>query len=233
MANFSFKSKAGALPGKPIKTNQDAYIVHTNFAGHKDKFFFGVCDGHGLYGHLASNFIKTHLPSNYFQRKFSLISIENLELQYKDLPNEESQHIKEALTTAFLKTNRELFNSTIDVNFSGSTTVTVLLFNTRLWCANVGDSRAIIGKFKNNSWVPLALSRDHKPDLPKEKERILASGGRVDTFRDPYGNQVGPYRVWLKDENVPGLAMSRSLGDGVAASAGCIPEPGICKGNYF
>jgi len=216
VSNFSFKSKAGALPGKPIKTNQDSYIVHTNFAGHKDKFLFGVCDGHGVNGHLASNFIKQQLPKN-------------IEMQYKNLPNEEPQHLKEALTTAFLKTNRELFDSSIDCNFSGSTTVTVLLFNTRLWCANVGDSRAIIGKLKNNSWVPLALSRDHKPDLPEEKKRIIASGGRVDTFRDPYGHQVGPYRVWLKDENVPGLAMSRSLGDGVAASAGCIPEPEILQ----
>ena len=112
------------------------------------------------------------------------------------------------------------------MNFSGSTTIIVLLFNNRLWCANVGDSRAVIGKYRNGQWLACPLSKDHKPDLPKEKERIIASGGRVDTFRDAYGNPVGPSRVWLKDENIPGLAMSRSLGDGVAARAGCIPEPG-------
>jgi len=37
----------------------------------------------------------------------------------------------------------------------------------------------------------------------------------------------GPYRVWLKTENFPGLAMSRSIGDFVAASVGVISEPGI------
>lgn len=38
---------------------------------------------------------------------------------------------------------------------------------------------------------------------------------------------LGPYRVWLKTENYPGLAMSRSIGDFVAASVGVICEPGI------
>lgn len=32
-------------------------------------------------------------------------------------------------------------------------------------------------------WVSTALSRDHKPCMEDEKERILAYGGRVDTFR--------------------------------------------------
>jgi len=38
---------------------------------------------------------------------------------------------------------------------------------------------------------------------------------------------LGPYRVWLKTEQYPGLAMSRSIGDFVAASVGVISEPGI------
>jgi len=32
---------------------------------------------------------------------------------------------------------------------------------------------------------------------------------------------MGPSRIWIKDQNIPGLAMSRSLGDIVAASVGC------------
>ena len=36
------------------------------------------------------------------------------------------------------------------------------------------------------------------------------------------GDPIGPYRVWLKNENVPGLAMSRSVGDRVAHSVGVI-----------
>ena len=37
---------------------------------------------------------------------------------------------------------------------------------------------------------------------------------------------MGPERVWLKDIDVPGLAMSRSFGDTIAASVGVTHIPG-------
>lgn len=43
---------------------------------------------------------------------------------------------------------------------------------------------------------------------------------------DFMGNPVGPARVWLKHENIPGLAMARSIGDRIAAQVGVIAEPG-------
>ena len=43
------------------------------------------------------------------------------------------------------------------------------------------------------------------------------------------GNPVGPSRVWLKHENIPGLAMSRSLGDKVAAQCGVVDLPEITE----
>lgn len=61
--------------------------------------------------------------------------------------------------------------------------------------------------------------------MKDEKERILSCNGRIDTFREPNGDPIGPARVWLKHENVPGLAMSRSIGDLVAASVGVSAEP--------
>jgi len=36
-------------------------------------------------------------------------------------------------------------------------------------------------------------------------------------------------RVWLKSENVPGLAMTRSMGDAVAASVGVSWKPEIIE----
>ena len=71
------------------------------------------------------------------------------------------------------------------------------------------------------------MSRDHKPELKEESERILAKGGRIDSFKDYYNNgePIGPQRVWLKHEEMPGLAMSRSMGDGVAHSVGVSADP--------
>lgn len=36
-------------------------------------------------------------------------------------------------------------------------------------------------------------------------------------YSDQDGNPVGPARVWLREDNIPGLAMSRSFGDYVAS----------------
>jgi len=62
------------------------------------------------------------------------------------------------------------------------------------------------------------LSVDHKPDLPDERARIEASGGRVKSTRDTS-------RVYLATDDIPGLAMSRSLGDFVAHRVGVSAVP--------
>jgi serine/threonine protein phosphatase PrpC len=48
---------------------------------------------------------------------------------------------------------------------------------------------------------------------------------KVFSRSDEQGNPLGPARVWLRYQDVPGLAMSRSLGDGVASSVGVICDP--------
>ena len=129
---------------------------------------------------------------------------------------------------AFERSDKELDEQIFDVIFSGTTTVTVFLVGrSRLICANCGDSRAAIGRHKAGLWQAIPVSRDHKPDLEDEKSRILASNGRIDTYRDTNGEAIGPFRVWLSDQNIPGLAMSRSLGDRLASTVGVTSEPEI------
>ena len=55
---------------------------------------------------------------------------------------------------------------------------------------------------------------------------MTGSNGRIDSYRDQLGNQIGPMRVWLKNEDIPGLAMSRSFGDSMACRVGvnAVPE---------
>jgi serine/threonine protein phosphatase PrpC len=42
---------------------------------------------------------------------------------------------------------------------------------------------------------------------------------------------VGPLRVWLRDVNVPGLCMTRSLGDNLAGTVGVIDIPEVMTYN--
>jgi serine/threonine protein phosphatase PrpC len=45
---------------------------------------------------------------------------------------------------------------------SGSTSVGVYLNENKLYCCNLGDSKAVLGSFEiNNKWKATALSIDH------------------------------------------------------------------------
>ena len=53
--------------------------------------------------------------------------------------------------------------------------------------ANAGDSRAVLFKKLSPTSDTLEaenLSRDHKPNLAGESERIIAKNGRIDAFKD-------------------------------------------------
>ena len=118
-----------------------------------------------------------------------------------------------------------------DMNFSGSTCICIFIIENKVICANCGDSRAILvteDKYNVNKNLIFNLSIDHKPDLKEEASRIFKNNGRIDRhFED--GIRSGPLRVWLKNENIPGLAMTRSIGDMIASKVGVICEPEIIE----
>jgi len=173
------------------------------------------------------NFSQIFLPSNS-------LSKENLEVVYKAARHNDQSHVADIFKQGMAKTNRQLVSSYIDVHHSGTTVVGVLIFENHLWCANVGDSRAVLLKLRNNHWSVVPLSYDHKPDIPSEKERILRCGGRVEQMKGYNGVPVGPQRVWLKNEDTPGLAMSRSMGDTLAEKVGKTAEAGkFCERRIF
>ena len=55
------------------------------------------------------------------------------------------------ITEGFLKTSFDIRRRSFDCNYSGSTVVTVMVSGTKVVCANVGDSRAILGSLKSKS----------------------------------------------------------------------------------
>ena len=161
-----------------------------------------------------------------------------------DLATESKEKLYPIISSTFVSTNLDMTeDERVDSSFSGSTCVTLFYTPSRLICANVGDSRCVIGKFDGQNWKSKNLSRDQKPSEQDEYDRIINSGGRIESFKDENGNYIGPERVWLKgnyigpervwlkDEDVPGLAMSRSFGDEVAHTVGVITDPEINE--YF
>ena len=108
---------------------------------------------------------------------------------------------------------------------SGSTAVGALIHGTapddvRILVANTGDSRAVLCR----SGRAVAMSEDHKPNLPAEQRRINRSGGKVidanGTFRVGRRAATGS-QTWL--------AVARAFGDiGLKEPDQCvIPTPDV------
>ena len=207
---------------KDKEFNQDIAFLEKNFAGNNSFLYMAVCDGHGVEGHEVSGFIKRTLPKDLSN------SLTNKDILTSDKNNKKK--IYNIIGSTFIKVNEKLIsNEAINSIFSGTTCVSLIYTPIKLICANIGDSRAVVGRYdKNNKkWISINLSRDHKPTEEDEARRILKKGGRIKPFLDEEtGAEVGPPRVWVRDDEVPGLAMTRSFGDRVAAIAGtiCVPE---------
>lgn len=56
------KTATGTINGKPKPNNQDDYLIIGNYAQNKSQTLLGVMDGHGIYGHDVSAFVKRQLP---------------------------------------------------------------------------------------------------------------------------------------------------------------------------
>ncbi|KAM5578532.1 hypothetical protein ABKV19_008709 [Rosa sericea] len=70
-------------------------------------------------------------------------------------------------------------HSDFDGPNSGSTACVAIIRNNQLVVANAGDSRCVISR-KGQAYP---LSKDHKPDIENEKDRILKAGGFIQVGR--------------------------------------------------
>ncbi|TMW59021.1 hypothetical protein Poli38472_007166 [Pythium oligandrum] len=225
VAAYAGLSKKGYAPYNPRKKNQDSMIIRHD--ADSKSLLLCVFDGHGEAGDGVSISIRDKFPNELFKHpKFASSGDLNIDAEQLRMAIAESLAVVEKSV---------LKDPAIDTEFSGTTAVVAVIRENLLVVGNVGDSRITRGFITPHGTTPEGLnvaprvacasvSQDHKPDSPDEKARIIASGGRV--FAVEYDDGIdGPPRVWLGHMDVPGLAMSRSLGDAVAHTAGVVSEP--------
>jgi len=194
--------------GKSNGENQDTFVTSANPSG--TKCFVGVFDGHGEKGKLISNFSRTTMTKTLFA--------------HKDLHSDP----RRALEGACEETERQIerdYNH--DAAYSGTTAVVIYQHRDQLFCANIGDSRAVLGCCDTargpgggDGLKAVELSSDHKPSRPDEKRRVTDLGGIVQQSAVPVQQngggvrlvRMGPERVMCKS-GFGGLAVSRALGD--------------------
>ena len=161
--------------------------------------YFGIFDGHA--GNKCAEFLRDNLLNYICNNNFFP----------NDIPNAIKFGFKK-IDEDYLRKHAFINNKLIDN--SGSCGLILLLINSLIYIANVGDSRCI-GSFKNGK-IQKDITLDHKPNTPYEKERILKNGGKIYQTQTPIDDDesfkdkilVGPYRVF------PGkLSVSRTVGD--------------------
>jgi serine/threonine protein phosphatase PrpC len=142
-----------------------------------------------------------------------------------DLGNPEL--VIDAIKDGFRAAEMGVRKGTVDHTHSGSTCIVVVVIGDVCLCGNVGDSRAVLIRETGSVWIPVPLSRDQKPTVEEERARIIERGGKIAQYCSSSGVYSGPLRVWLPNQPLPGLAMTRSIGDSIASRIGVIGEPEV------
>jgi hypothetical protein len=92
----------GYDPARPRRPNQDDFLCIDEFQN-PSQSLFAVLDGHGIVGHDVARYVKQKLPRNTAKHL------------------NRSTWITEAMDSAFLKTNEDVFKSRVDCSISGTT----------------------------------------------------------------------------------------------------------------
>ena len=239
---YSSKITRAGLNDNNPKTNQDSYLILENIFNQQFNIY-GIFDGHGENGHLISNLVSKFLSQyftnkkNYFipkknnsddsdSKSSSSIKTEDIEINEEEISKifENNNFIENTIYKLVEKANEANFN----IDFSGTTCNLVFLLENKIICSNIGDSQCVLFKCSNEDrWNHEVISIIHKPDDPKEKERIIEMGGLVHPYYDENGIYEGPNRVYAKNKTYPGLSLSRSIGDLIGEEIGIISEPDI------
>lgn len=106
--------------------------------------------------------------------KFAQSCASNIRDWITSTPAFQRGDFEKGLKDAFLHGDSALHKA-MPNELSGCTGNCILIVQNHLYCANTGDSRAVLCR----NGVAIALSEDHKPTNPQERERIAKAGGTI------------------------------------------------------
>lgn len=209
------------IPGsdfdRPQKVNQDNYFIAGNF--------YGVMDGHGLKGHVLTEYLSKQLPAKLHEQLAFAAPVAELEDQVKkfarfnleaDVFVDGNQQQRLALVNAFHQVHWEACKDPdVPAGRSGTTCVSCLIGNTNIYTAHVGDSRAILIS-EDGAAIKTLCRETTAKNFEAERDRIERAEGRIDRNGNVFYGPVG-------------IAMTRSLGNAVMLRAGVIPTPMVAK----
>lgn len=204
-------SESGYTQDQEKKINQDNYF---GVSVDKERYFIGVCDGHGQKGHVVSKYVVNYIEDN----STALFN------EQTDITNE--------IKSLMENTQQSLIqNKTNIIKQSGTTLTSALILKDKMYLVNVGDSKTML-VYNDKRTISTSL---HSLENEEERKFIDLSKAEVSRLKDESGEETGPLRLFQKGKPGPGLMMSRSLGDSIGHDLGMSVEPEVieikCKGN--
>ena len=148
--------------------NEDRILINCRKKNNKKLHLFAIFDGHG--GDKCCDFLMNNFDKILFSQN--------------NIINNTPKSLKEAyilLENKFKEINKPK-NLLMSIEKSGSCSLSILNIGKKIYCANLGDSRALYSE--NGSKEVYQISYEHKPQ--NEVERIKKAGGSV--FCSFFGN---------------------------------------------
>jgi serine/threonine protein phosphatase PrpC len=251
---------AGTDSDRPQKVNQDAFfstsfVINTTSASHQKDYYVcaGVMDGHGLKGHVVTDFLakqlplciqkQLHQPQRLLEWEEKVADLGNYycQLQQQQQQQEENhddvQHHHQILINAFHQAHvQAMENPEVPAGRSGATCIACLVDKDDIRVAYVGDSRAIriflTGPLSRpettiaaSPMVQVLAAETTVQKMPTERARIEACIQKQQQQEQGGG---GGIRIDANGNIWYGpaaIAMTRALGDAVMLRAGVIPTP--------
>lgn len=185
---------------------EDRYTV-SKVSPYADHHVCAVFDGHS--GEAIAQYCSTNIKAILRDKVDSVTTLGGLgggggiggkkqqQQQQQQPEDDDVVSIVDALRSTFAHLDESAQRDMPDCS-AGTTACAVYITPKTIMTINVGDSRAILYKQQT-----LDLSRDHKPNLREERDRIMRMGGFVTEPR----REDGVHRVMGR------LSLSRALGD--------------------
>lgn len=201
-------TEAGQKQGRPDWANQDACLV---VPLGPSRLLVGIFDGHGEHGGTIAKGVRD-LVAQLAPKLFA----EDLEPAGDALPD--------VLRRLFNVAHHGVAEGGF-ADFSGTTATLAIVDAVTgvVTCAHVGDSRLVIAADS----MHIRFESPNHELLGEELRRVLVASGEV---RERMVSGVVARRVFIPGQELPGLAMSRSLGDVQAHNLGVSADPSIHEG---
>lgn len=202
---------AASLKGEDRFILKPVVKTQTESDGEKSVSFYAVLDGHN--GSACVDFSTENILGNIMgclkaaEREGSVA--ERISSWREDMP--------QAMVNAFVKTHEDFMRTG---KTSGSTATCAILDGPDLYCAGVGDTKAVFDDGEDVTDLTVFHRVDENVD---ERDRILAGGGAIKRV-EIGGSQHGPLRVDGR------LCVSRSFGDpDVSALVSEVPDVSVTR----